>query len=107
MAEEKKFKWEQIEDLADIESDDSGSRRVAAALAFDPEKDSVPTIKAVGQGQMARKIIETAKENDVPVVKDESLAESLATLNIGQAIPPELYEVVARLLIFISKLDQK
>lgn len=94
--------WE----TADIASDTPTSDRIATALSFDPEKDMAPTIKAVGQGYVATKIIETAKEHDIPVVKDDMLASSLASLNIGQSIPPELYEVVARLLIFISKIDK-
>lgn len=102
MAEQKKTTWE----TADVTSDVPDSKRIATALSFDPENDSAPTIKAVGQGHMAKRIIETAKENDIPVVKDDMLAESLAALNIGQSIPPELYEVVARLLIFISKIDK-
>lgn len=103
MAENKKVFWEQ----SDVTSSDvPASQRIATAISFDPEKDVAPTIKATGKGHIAQKIIETAKENDIPVVKDDSLAASLAAMNLGQTIPPELYEVVARLLIFISKLDK-
>lgn len=101
MADKKKT-WE----TADVTSDVPESQRIATAISFDPQNDAAPTIKAVGKGHIAKKIIETAKEHDIPVVKDDALAESLAALNIGQSIPPELYEVVARLLIFISKIDK-
>lgn len=104
MAEKKKTTWEEAQVTS---SDVPSSQRIATALSFDPEKDSAPTIKAVGKGHLATKIIETAKENDIPVVKDDALASSLAALNIGTSIPPELYEVVARLLIFISKIDKR
>lgn len=103
MTKKKKNFWEE----ADVASSDVPARnRIATALSFDPEKDTAPTIKAVGKGYLAAKIIETAKEHDIPVVKDDALAESLAAMNLGQTIPPELYEVVARLLIFISKIDK-
>ena len=44
---------------------------------------------------MAEKIIEKAKESDVPVHKDDRLAQSLSKLEIGDYIPKELYQVVA------------
>lgn len=76
----------------------------AAALKYSPGQ-SAPKIVALGKGEIADKIIETAKENDVPVYEDPSLAHTLNLLKIGQEIPPELYEVVAEILVFISRLD--
>lgn len=80
--------------------------KMAAALSYDPETDSAPVLKAVGKGHLATRIIEKAEENNIPVVQDNDMVSTLATLNLGETIPPELYEVVARLLIFISKIDK-
>jgi len=41
----------------------------------------------------------------VPVHEDANLAHALTMLNIGDEIPPELYEVVAKILVFVSDID--
>ena len=51
-------------------------------------------------------IIEKAKENDVPLYKDNKLADTLSKLKIGDAIPPELYDVVAEILVFVDDMDR-
>ena len=66
----------------------------AIALEYDPS-DEAPRVIASGRGILAEKIIEKAKENDVPVHQDDKLADTLSRLDIGDMIPPELYEVVA------------
>ncbi|MHB8129696.1 MAG: EscU/YscU/HrcU family type III secretion system export apparatus switch protein, partial [Mobilitalea sp.] len=51
-------------------------------------------------------IIERAKEANVPLHKDEKLANTLSKLEIGDMIPQELYEVVAEILVFVDKMDR-
>lgn len=46
------------------------------------------------------------KENDVPFYQDNKLAETLSRLQIGDTIPPELYEVVAEILVFVDDMDR-
>lgn len=78
-----------------------------AAVALQYEKgDTAPKVVATGRGYVADKIIEAANENNVPVHEDKKLAESLSTLEIGDAIPQELYEVVAEILVFVSDMDR-
>ena len=77
----------------------------AIALAYDPA-DTAPRILATWKGALAEKILEKAKEADVPVYQDEKLAKTLAKLEIGDAIPPELYEVVAEILVFVDDMDK-
>ncbi len=77
----------------------------AAALKYSPEKGGVPEIVALGRGDTAERIIAKAKESDVPLYEDASLAHTLNYLSIGDEIPRELYEVVAQVLVFVSKLD--
>ena len=55
---------------------------------------------------IAEKIIAKAKEENVPVHKDDKLADTLSKLDIGEFIPPELYEVVAEILIFVDAMDK-
>ncbi|MBR2186720.1 MAG: EscU/YscU/HrcU family type III secretion system export apparatus switch protein [Lachnospiraceae bacterium] len=79
--------------------------KTAVAIAYDPA-NVAPTVVASGKGAVAEKIIETAKESDVPVHEDSKLAETLSGLEIGDAIPPELYEVVAEVLVFVDRMDK-
>lgn len=79
--------------------------KTAVALAFNPGDDA-PKILATGKGHIAEKIIEEAKESDVPFYEDSKLAETLSKLEIGDAIPPELYEVVAEILVFVDGMDK-
>lgn len=79
--------------------------KTAVALAYQPG-DMAPKILATGKGAVAERIIETAKENDVPFYQDNKLAETLSKLEIGDAIPPELYEVVAEILVFVDDMDR-
>lgn len=77
----------------------------AVALEYDPS-DEAPRVIASGRGILAEKIIEKAKESDVPVHQDDRLADTLSRLEIGEMIPPELYEVVAEILIFVDSMDK-
>ena len=77
----------------------------AIALSYDPADDA-PTVVASGKGALAERIIEKAKEADVPLHRDDSLAETLSKLEIGDMIPAELYEVVAEILVFVDSMDK-
>lgn len=79
--------------------------KTAVAVAYEPG-ESAPKILATGKGEVAERIIEKAKENDVPLYKDNKLADTLSKLKIGDAIPPELYEVVAEVLVFVDDMDR-
>lgn len=79
--------------------------RTAVALSYEPNEDA-PKVIASGRGYLAEKIIAKAKEADIPLHQDEKLANTLSKLEIGDMIPPELYEVVAEILIFVDKMDR-
>ncbi len=79
--------------------------KTAVALAYNPG-DVAPKILAAGKGEIAERIIEAAKENDVPFYQDNKLADTLSRLRIGDTIPPELYDVVAEILVFVDDMDK-
>lgn len=79
-------------------------KKTAVALEYDPGEQA-PKIIASGRGVLAEKIIEKAQESQVPIHRDERLANTLSKLEIGDFIPPELYEVVAQVLMFVDRLD--
>ncbi len=77
----------------------------AIALEYNPAEDA-PKVVASGKGQVAERILEAAKEAQVPVHRDDKLADTLSRLEIGEMIPPELYEVVAEILVFVDSMDK-
>ena len=80
-------------------------QKTAVAVEYEPG-DAVSKILAEGKGEVAERIIEKAKENDVPFYQDNKLAETLSKLQIGDTIPPELYDVVAEILVFVDDMDK-
>lgn len=82
-------------------------RKKAAALEYNIEKDNAPKIIASGKGEIAKKILEKAEEENIKIEKDQDLAEILVQMEIGEEIPPELYEVIAEILSFIYNLEEQ
>lgn len=85
--------------------DKKNKPKQAIALSYE-FGDEAPKILATGKGLIAEKIIEKAKEADVPLYKDSKLANTLSKLEIGDMIPPELYTVVAEILVFVDNMDR-
>lgn len=77
----------------------------AVALNYS-ENLNAPEVVATGRGIVAEKILEMAVAHGVPVKEDPVLVDALSQLDLGQEIPPELYTVVAEILIFIMKMDK-
>jgi len=81
------------------------NRRRAAALKYEGGA-SAPIVTAVGLGLIADKIIEKAEENDVPVVFNKELTDLLCNIDIGESIPPDIYEAVAHIIAYVTDLDR-
>ena len=77
----------------------------AVALKYDIEKDNAPKITAKGKGETASNIIKIAKENDIPIKKDEDVIELLSQLDIDKEIPASMYKAVAEIFSFIYDLS--
>lgn len=84
---------------------EKNKQQQAVALSYDPQQQT-PKVVAVGKGVLAEKIIQEAKDNHVPVHRDDQLANTLSKLEIGELIPPELYEIVAEILVFVDGVDK-
>ncbi len=77
----------------------------AIAIKYDRNKHEAPVVVAKGQGDIALKIREIAKANEVPLVEDKPLARLLyKSVEIGQVIPANLYRAVAEILAYVYKL---
>jgi flagellar biosynthesis protein len=79
----------------------------AVALRYDAGKDKAPRVSAKGQGRVAEKIIQLARENGIPVKDDPDLVEILSGLELEAEIPPSVYVVVAELLAFAYSVNGK
>ena len=77
----------------------------AAAISYDPADTDVPILAAFGEGYLAQKIVEVAKESGVPILPDPSLSSMLSKISVGDEISPEMYDAVAKILIFVSEVD--
>ena len=78
-------------------------RPKAAALRYEKGKDSAPRLVAKGQGHVAAKILQLAKDNHIPVHEDPALIEILSKMNLEEQIPGDCYRVVAEILAWIYK----
>ena len=80
----------------------------AVALLYDPEYMSAAEVTAKGADLIAKKIKEIAMENDVPVIENRPLAQALYNdVEIGQEIPPYLFEAVAEILSVVYKMKEE
>lgn len=80
----------------------------AVAIKYDPEKYDAPIVLAKGEDYLAQKIKETAKEHHIEIVENKPLARMLyANVEVGELIPPELYQAVAEVLAFVYHLQGK
>ena len=81
------------------------SSRLAVALHYD--KTGAPRVTAKGKGSIGARIIEVARENNIPIEENEVLAGALANVEIGDEIPTELYKAVAEVLAFVLGLSRR
>lgn len=80
----------------------------SVALKYDTDVAGAPVVIAKGQDEIALKIREIAKENDVPLVQNPPLARMLfASVDIDEEIPLEHYKAVAEVIKYVYKLKGK
>lgn len=80
----------------------------AVAIKYDPDKYDAPYVLAKGENHLAQRIKDIAKENDIEIVENKPLARMLyANVEVGELIPPELYQAVAEVLAFVYHLKGK
>jgi len=80
-----------------------GSPKRATALRY--EGRDAPKVVATGKGMVADKILEAARAAGIPLREDPALVQALATLELEQEVPPELYRAVAEALAWAYRLS--
>lgn len=81
---------------------------IAVALKYNIDEDNAPKVIAKGTDNIAEKIKEIAKENDIPVIENKELARELYyNIDLEEEIPEEYYKAVAEILAFVFQLKNK
>jgi flagellar biosynthesis protein len=82
-------------------------KKTAVAVEYNKDKDGAPKILAKGKGAIAERIIDLARQNNIPLYEDPDLIEVLSKLDLGQEIPPELYKLIAEVLVYVYRANGK
>ncbi|WP_457749803.1 EscU/YscU/HrcU family type III secretion system export apparatus switch protein [Sulfurimonas sp.] len=82
-------------------------KKKAVALKYNKEKNQAPLVSAKGEGKTAQKIIQLAKENGVPLKKDEDLVELLSKVELDKEVPPQMYKAIAEIFSFIYSITKE
>lgn len=82
-------------------------RKRAVAIRYDPGVDAAPRVVAKGQGHVAQRIIELAREHEIPIHEDPDLVEVLAALELGELIPEEMYTALVEILAFLYQANKR
>jgi len=78
---------------------------IAAVLKYE-DKNGVPTVVAQGRGTVAKQIMELAQKNNIHMQEDSSLVANLLDMDLGDSIPPQLYTVIAEILLLIEEMEK-
>jgi len=80
----------------------------AVAMKYDNSVDSAPVIVAKGIDFIAIKIKDVAKENDIPIIENPSLARALHDqIDVDQEVPSEFYKALAEIFSYVYELKKK
>ncbi len=97
-----------MQDLPNADVVITNPTHYAVAIKYDPEIADAPVVLAKGEDYLAARIKEVAKENNIEIVENKPLARMLyANVDVGQVVPPELYQAVAEVLAFVYHLQGK
>ena len=80
---------------------------LAVALAYQSGEAPAPKVVAKGADLMAKRIRELAEEYGIPIVEEKPLAWALFKLEVGQVIPEDLYQAVAKVLAYVYQLKRR
>lgn len=94
--------------MSNPDDPNSNKRQRDRAFAIQYQDDQkTPVVVAAGVGELAKRIVEIAKKNDIPIQEHSELAQMLSQIGVGQSISQESYKLVAEILSFLYNLDIK
>ena len=81
---------------------------IAVAVKYNAKEMAAPRVVAKGARLIAERIKDSAREHDVPIVENKPLARTIyKTIDVGQEVPPKLYQAVAEVLAYVYQLDKR
>ncbi|MFA6936869.1 MAG: EscU/YscU/HrcU family type III secretion system export apparatus switch protein [Treponema sp.] len=84
------------------------NKKVKTAIALKyPANADAPFITAKEKGALAQRMIEIARENNIPLVEDKVLTNVLTVQEIGKCIPEETWSTVAKIFAYIQKVENE
>jgi flagellar biosynthesis protein len=78
-------------------------KKRAVAVKYE-KQEPAPKIIAKGNDHLADLIVKIARENDIFIEENDLLSKALMNFDVGEYIPEEMYEIVAKLLAFVYTL---
>ena len=79
----------------------------AVAMKYKAYEDNAPKVIAKGNGEIAKKIIQKAKEYDIAIFQNPELTQMLMNVEIDEEVPPKLYEAVVEVFVWLHKTEEK
>lgn len=79
----------------------------AVALRYDQQQDAVPRVVASGQGRVAERILDAAKQHGIDIHEDPDLIELLSKLHVDQYIPEKLFLAVAEVMAYVYRVNNR
>jgi flagellar biosynthesis protein len=79
----------------------------AAVIKYDEEAGKSPVVVAHGKGHVAKQIIDLAERNNIQMQEDSTLVANLLDMDLGDNIPPQLYSVMAEVLLLIEEIERE
>lgn len=108
---QKQFQMAQTRMMQDVKSADVIVRNpthYAVALRYKPGLDPTPIILAMGEDNLALRIIQIGEHNQVPIIENVQVARALyAQGEVGHPIPEELYTAVANIILVLMKINKQ
>ena len=95
------------EALETLSSSLVGPQMPKQAVALRYEQPQAPVVVAKGEGILAEKIIEAAREHGIYVQENPVLAQALGAVELDEEIPVELYRAVAEVIGFVLSLQKE
>jgi flagellar biosynthesis protein len=86
---------------------DSADNRQTVVLRYALKTDRLSGVFSKGRGHLAEKIIEVARQHNIPIREDKNLLQILSRLDLNQEIPPEVYRAVAEILAFVYRASNR
>lgn len=80
---------------------------LSIAIRYEQGKMDAPVVVAKGADNIAMKIRELARENNVPLVENVVVARALYKVDIGSVVPEQMFKAVAEILAYVYSLKRR